>query len=282
LAGLFVADCLTGLAAHVGQAQADLIYADPPFNSGHAYFSTGQKTAGPSFDDIWRWDAPGFDAARADCPPRLRTALDALHTLYGDSADSAYLAFLAPRLAAMHAALKPTGALYLHCDTRMSHTLRVLLDALFGRAHFHNEVVWTYRTGGVGKRHWPRKHDALLYYTVSKHYTYHPQHERIRYAKPFFSAKRDAEGWYADVHIRDVWDIPAVINVSAERSGYPTQKPLALLERVVLASSNPGDLIVDPFCGSGTTLVAAEKHGRRAIGLDINPDAIAVAASRLA
>ena len=121
-----------------------------------------------------------------------------------------------------------------------------------------------------------------MFYSVSKNYTFHPQYERIRYKKPFFSAKQDEQGFYADVIVRDVWEIPAVINVSKDRTGYPTQKPLALLERIVTASSNLNDLVLDPFCGSGTALVAAQKLGRRWLGIEANSDAVAICHKRLA
>ena len=158
--------------------------------------------------------------------------------------------------------------------------MRLLLDAAFGRENFRNEIVWGYRTGGAGKKQFSRKHDVILFYSASKAYTFHPQYERVRYAKPFFSAKQDEQGYYADVLLRDVWEIPAVINVSKQRTGYPTQKPIELLQRIIKASSNEGDLVLDPFCGSGTTLVAALALNRRALGVDANADAIAIARDR--
>ncbi|MCX6018188.1 MAG: DNA methyltransferase [Chloroflexi bacterium] len=275
-------DNLTQLRAQIADASVDLIYLDPPFNSGQAYYATGLRDAGPRFDDRWAWDATAFAAACEAVSPAMADVLRALMRLVGEGGDLAYCAFLAPRLVECARVLRPTGSIYLHCDVRMSHYLRLMLDALFGRANFRNEIAWAYRTGGVGKRTFARKHDPILFYSASAAYTFHPQYERIRYRKPFFSAKRDEEGWYADVLLRDVWEIPAVINVSAERSGYPTQKPLALLERIVTASSNAGDVVLDPFCGSGTTLVAAQRCGRCWIGIDANVDALTVAEKRLA
>jgi DNA modification methylase len=274
-------DNLTILRERIADASVDLVYLDPPFNSGQAYYATGQRAAGPRFDDRWRWDAVAFEEACAATPPAVREVLRCLERMAGRGADAAYCAFLAPRLAQCARVLRPTGSLYLHCDVHMSHYLRLVLDALFGRANFRNEIAWAYRTGGVGKRSFARKHDAILFYAASAQAVFHPQRERVRYRKPFFSAERDAEGWYADVLVRDVWEIPAVINVSRERTGYPTQKPLALLERIVLASSDPEGTVLDPFCGSGTTLAAAQRHGRRWIGIDANADALAVATRRL-
>lgn len=268
------------MRAHLADASVDLVYADPPFNSGKAYFATGDERA--AYDDRWRFDESEFERALTRIQlERLRTTLLTLRDLIGASDALAYCVFLAPRIAEMKRVLKPSGSLYLHCDVRMSHYLRLMLDATFGHECFHNEIVWAYRTGGAGKRHFSRKHDVILFYSASKHYTFHPQYERVRYAKPFFSAKQDAQGYYADVLLRDVWEIPAVINVSKDRTGYPTQKPMALLERIITASSNPGDVVLDPFCGSGTTLLAAQQHARTWIGMDANEDAIAVCKRRL-
>jgi len=279
---LFCGDNVPILRAHLPAASVDLIYADPPFNSGHAYFATGKRHEGPRFTDIWRWDGKTYEETLRTLPTALGDALRALRYVLGESSDLAYCVRLAKSLGEMQRVLKPTGSLYLHCDARVSHYLRFLLDALFGRARFRNAIVWAYRTGGVGKRHFARKYDVILFYTASDSYTFYPQRERVRYRKPFFGARRDEQGFYADVFMRDVWEIPAVINVSAERTGYPTQKPIALLERIIRASSNEGDWVLDPFCGSGTTLVAAQRLGRRWIGIDVNAEALRVARSRLA
>ncbi len=278
---LLCGDNVTLLRAHIPNASIDLIYADPPFNSGHAYFATGKKHEGPRFHDAWRFDEAEFQAALAQCDGPLADTLHALRTILGQGDALAYCAALVPCLTQLKRVLKPTGSLYLHVDVKMSATVRLLLDALFGRENFRNEIVWAYRTGGTSKRHFSRKHDAILFYTVSDEHTFHPQYERVRYRKKFFSARQDAEGYYADVMLRDVWDIPAVINVSAQRTGYPTQKPIELLERIVRASSNEGDVVLDPFCGSGTALVAAQSLGRRWIGMDVSAEAIKIAAERL-
>lgn len=277
---LHCGDNLVLMRAQLADASIDLIYADPPFNSGKAYFATGDEHA--AYDDRWRFDEGEFERAIANISlERLRAVLLALRSLIGASDALAYCVFLAPRIAEMKRVLRSTGSLYLHCDVRMSHYVRLMLDAVFGRECFHNEIVWAYRTGGAGKRHFSRKHDVILFYSASKQYTFHPQYERVRYAKPFFSAKQDEQGYYADVLLRDVWDIPAVINVSKDRTGYPTQKPMALLERIITASSNPGDVVLDPFCGSGTTLLAAQQLGRQWIGMDANAEAIEVCERRL-
>jgi site-specific DNA-methyltransferase (adenine-specific) len=274
-------DNLALLRECIPDASIDLIYADPPFNSGHAYYATGKKHEGPRFRDAWRWDAEAYRAALERSGPALNGALEAIRSIIGECDALAYCAALAPCLRELRRALTPSGSLYLHCDAKMSAYLRLMLDALFGRDNFRNEIIWAYRTGGVGKRAFARKHDAILFYSASHDYTFHPQTERVRYRKRFFSARQDEHGFFADVLLRDVWDIPAVINVSAERTGYPTQKPLALLERIVAASSNMGDVVLDPFCGSGTALVAARRQDRRWIGMDANADAVAIARARL-
>jgi site-specific DNA-methyltransferase (adenine-specific) len=270
------------LSDGIPTGSVDLIYADPPFNSGHAYYATGRRHEGPRFRDAWRFDEERFQSALDRSHPNVLGALLALRTALGACAALAYCAELAPCLTQLQRVLKPTGSVYLHCDVRMSAYLRVMLDALFGRAQFRNEIAWAYRTGGAGRRAFARKHDAILFYTSSDDYTFHPQTERVRYRTRFFGAQQDADGYYADVLVRDVWDIPAVINVSTERTGYPTQKPLVLLERIVAASSNPGDVVLDPFCGSGTALLAAQKLGRSWIGMDASEEAVKLSKQRLA
>jgi site-specific DNA-methyltransferase (adenine-specific) len=275
-------DNLTLLRDCIPAQSVDLIYADPPFNTGHAYYATGKKHEGPRFRDAWQFDEAAYEAALKQSHESAVGVLEALRPILGDCDALAYCAALAPCLTQLRRVLKPTGSLYLHCDAKMSAYLRLMLDALFGRGNFRNEVIWAYRTGGAGKRAFARKHDVILFYTASSDYTFHPQVERVRYRKRFFGAQQDEHGFYADVLLRDVWDIPAVINVSAERTGYPTQKPLALLERIIAASSNAGDVVLDPFCGSGTTLVAAQKLGRRWIGMDASEAAVRVTSERIA
>jgi site-specific DNA-methyltransferase (adenine-specific) len=265
----------------VPNASIDLIYADPPFNSGKPYFATGRQHEGPRFHDTWRWDADTYDHALSQSDARLAGALEALRMILGEGDALAFCGALAPCLTQLRRVLKPSGSLYLHGDPKMGAYLRLMLDALMGREHFRNEIVWAYRTGGAGKRNFARKHDVILFYSASADYTFHPQKERIRYRKRFFDAQQDEQGYYADVLMRDVWEIPAVINVSGERTGYPTQKPAALLERIVAASSNAGDVVLDPFCGSGTTLLAAQRLGRRYIGIDVNEEAVWLTRERL-
>jgi site-specific DNA-methyltransferase (adenine-specific) len=238
----------------------DLIYADPPFNSGRDY---------GAYDD--RWASMG-----------------------------AYLAFMAARLVELWRVLKDTGTLYLHCDPTASHYLKVELDKIFRPNNFRNEIIWAYSGGGIPSRDFPRKHDVLLRYSKSDNYTYRPVYraysrgtqQRGRTAIKG-SATLRVEGtpvtdwWYSNLecdacgHAIGGGIKRLVSPTDRERLGYPTQKPLALLERIVQASSNPGDLILDPFCGCGTAVAAAEKLGRRWIGIDSGAKAIAMTSTRM-
>ena len=274
-------------------------YLDPPYNSGRNYniFIAGSKALRKAFDDIWRWD----DAARHNQAavlhydgrhPELVETMDNLsacltgfdNILKGshrkNAADSmrAYLAFMAPRLAEIWRLLRPNGSVYLHCDPHASHYLKVMLDTIFGAANFRNEIIWSYRSGGVSKNWFARKHDVILFYTKSAKnvHTFHVQKERAynRGFKPYrfknVPEYQDEHGrWYTMASMRDVWDINIIGRTSKERLDYPTQKPLALLERIIKASTNPGDIVFDPFCGCGTALDAAHGLNRRWVGIDL-------------
>lgn len=252
--------------ARMPASSIDLIYADPPFNTGRDF---------GEFSDKWRDKFIDFD----------RLSISEIAANYHSDAMANYLSFMTHRLEQMHRLLMETGSLYLHCDSTSSHYLKLALDRIFGRENFRNEISWGYRTGGVSKNWWSKKHDVLFFYAKNyKKYRHNPQKERIIYGRAFFAKVVDKAGrFYADVYVRDFWDdIKAVINVSKERIGYPTQKPLKLLERIIKASSNEGDLILDPFCGSETSLVAAKKLKRNYIGIDKNNVAIKLSEERLA
>jgi len=285
---LYTGDCLDIMNEHISDQSIDLIYLDPPFNSNSHYslpFKNKDRSMRPAeaFNDTWRWTAQDADNLRRLEKNPLTRSLAAIVKFAqeveqtgrakGRSSLAAYLMNMILRLRAMRRVLKETGSVYLHCDPTAGHYLKLAMDAVFGYKNFRNEIVWGYRTGGVSKKRWPRKHDVILCYGKSNNTLHNPLTERIYYDKPFFTTNEDEDGrYYADVYVRDVWtDIKAVINVSKERLGYPTQKPLALLERVIKASSNPGDLVLDTFCGCGTTVHAAESLNRQWIGIDISP-----------
>ena len=284
---LYTGDCLDIMNEHIAEESVDLIYLDPPFNSNSHYnlpFKSKDKSLRPAeaFNDTWEWTVQDADnLRRLEKNPLARSLATVVRfaqeveqtaTRKSKSSLAAYLINMILRLRAMRRVLKTTGSVYLHCDPTASHYLKLVMDAVFGVQNFRNEIVWGYRTGGVSKKRWPRKHDVILCYGKSNNTIHNPLIEQI-YDKPFFTANEDEDGrYYDDVYVRDVWDdIKAVINVSKERLGYPTQKPLALLERIIKASSNPDDLILDPFCGCGTAIHAAESLNRQWIGIDISP-----------
>ena len=163
--------------------------------------------------------------------------------------------------------------------------MKLLLDAIFGAGNFHNEIVWYYKTGGVSKRWFGRKHDTILFYSKGDHYTFHPQQEKSylshKYGFSNIDIEEDDRGYFRRVAMRDVWDIPALRGNQPEATGFPTQKPLTLYERIIKASSNEGDIVLDPFCGSGTTVVAAERLGRQWLAMDLWDGAYEMLVGRL-
>jgi site-specific DNA-methyltransferase (adenine-specific)/adenine-specific DNA-methyltransferase len=183
---------------------------------------------------------------------------------------AAFLEFLRHRLVMLRELLSEDGSIYVHLDGKKAHYVKVLMDELFGEQNFMNEIAWCYATGGASRDRFSRKHDTILFYAKNaQQKLFNLQKEREYYDKPFFNEQKDEQGrYYADVIMKDYWKIPAVINVSKERTGYPTQKPELLLERIIQASSNEGDLVLDAFAGSGTTCIAAEKLRRRWIAVD--------------
>lgn len=214
----------------------------------------------------------------------------------------AYLSMMAPRLIELQRVLRDTGSLYLHCDPTASHYLKLLLDAVFGPQNFQNEIIWCYEIGGRTKKRWARKHDTILFYSKTDKFFFdwsavaEPRKPGTHMKAKLdddgreYQEKKDAKSgkvyrYYIDEGtIRpDWWVGPQQINrEAAERLGYPTQKPVELLERIVAASSKPGDVILDPFCGCGTTIAAAEKLERSWVGIDLTYLAISLIKSRLA
>ena len=237
----------------------------------------------PLLDEVIRGDCldvlqsvrPGtFDLAYLDPPFNTGRTLSAANAAYRDTWPSveAYLAFLRPRLEAVHRALKPAGAILLHCDWRCVHHLRLLLDGLFGASGFVNHLIWSYGLGGSSPRRFARKHDDVLFYAKGSDYFFEPP------LVPATSNRMRGQLKKAS----DVIRVPAINNMALERTGYPTQKPLALLSMLVNACCPPGGFVLDPFCGSGTTLVAAAESGRSFLGIDVNLSAVRIARKRLA
>jgi site-specific DNA-methyltransferase (adenine-specific) len=263
---IILADNLTVLRA-LPSASVHLIYIDPPFNTGR----TQARTALTVTRDE-RGDRTGFGGRR------YRTLPASFTTAYADAHDD-YLAFLEPRLIEAHRVLTPTGALYVHLDYREVHYVKVLLDGVFGRANFLNEIVWAYDYGGRTRRKWPPKHDTILYYARdARDYVFNVDAiDRIPYLAPgLVGPEKAARGKLPN----SVWWHTIVSPTGKEKTGYPTQKPLAILRRIIAASSNPGDLVLDFFAGSGTTGVAAHALGRRFLLVDDNEAALRVMARR--
>jgi DNA modification methylase len=356
---LFYGDNLAILREHVEDESVELVYLDPPFNSNANYNLLFKAPDGhrsqaqiEAFDDSWHWNSSAeqaFDEVMQSGNSDAAEMLRAMRSFLKENDMMAYLAMMAVRLLELRRVLKSTGSLYLHCDPTASHYLKILLDAVFGRAAFSNELIWKRTSSKTdstqGASHFPRLHDSILFCQKTESHFYsqgfvdheetyiaakypyrndngrryglwdmtgpggaakgNPSYEVLgvtrywRYSKAHME-QIIAEGRvvqprpgavprekrYLDrsqgVAVGDIWtDIPPINSQAQERLGYPTQKPLALLERIISASSNEGDLILDPFCGCGTTVHAAQKLNRRWIGIDITHLAIHLIQRRL-
>ena len=362
---LYYGDNLAVLRDSIADECVDLIYLDPPFNSNASYNVLFKGPAGnesaaqiEAFDDTWHWN----DSAEAAFADVMRSGngaaaemLRAMRSFLGENDMMAYLAMMAVRLIELHRVLKPTGSLYLHCDPTASHYLKILLDAVFGKNCYQNEINWKRTTTHSDSKTWSRVSDIILFYTnsptkfiwntpreahsaayLSSKYRYNDNDGRGVYRLDNMTspnprpnmmyewkghesppkgwrysletmARLDSDGrvWYPQTKAgeRDtskrpqlkrylceqeggvmgtVWtDIPPLNSQAQERLGYPTQKPVALLERILSASSNPGDVVLDPFCGCGTTVHAAQKLDRQWIGIDVTHLAIGLIEKRL-
>lgn len=244
-------DCLD-VMQRVKSETVDLIYIDPPYYSQADY-----KGDSGAFSDKY----------------------ESLHQ---------YLNWMVVRLYEMKRLLKPTGSIYLHCDWHASHYLKVEMDNIFGSNRFVNEIVWCYKSGGASPtKRFSRKHDNILFYTKTKDYFFSPQTEKSynrglkRYGFKGSQEYQDEIGWHTIVGMKDYWEINMVGRTSSERIGYPTQKPEALIERVIRSSCPEGGTVADFFCGSGTTAVVAQRMGRNWIICDKSQDAINLATKRI-
>ncbi len=362
---LYYGDNLDILRNHIVGESVDLVYLDPPFNSNRNYNVLFREKSGESspsqiqaFTDTWQWDRnaeTAFDDLIDTGPHNVATMISAMREFVGRNDMMAYLVMMAQRLVELHRVLKPTGSLYLHCDPTASHYLKILLDTIFGKECFRNEIVWKRQSAHSDARtKFSDVADVLLFYVRSTKAIFNPQyteHDPDYIAKfyrfddkdgrglyrlgdmsspnprpnltydwkgftpppkgwryePATMARLDAEGRIKyPVHrtgelditkrpslkrylgeqegsiVTNIWDdVMSLHSSSNERLGYPTQKPLALLERIISASSNPGDVVLDPFCGCGTAVVAAQKLGRAWVGIDITHLSIALMKNRL-
>ena len=290
---LFIEDNLPVLRG-INSESIDLIATDPPFNKGVKAFE-GITKAGDnvSYKDVWTWGDVQAEWTNEILGnhPALYSVIQAANASAGDDM-GAFLCWLAVRVLECHRILKPTGSMYLHIDHTAHAYAKAMMDAIFGRKNFRNEIVWAYFGPSNTRRWFPRKHDSILFYAKSDKAIFKREAVRIPYKILVGTPGGKIIGGHHDQDrveelrekgkvVEDYWtDIPPVVN-QAEKTGYPTQKPLALYERIIKASSNDGDVVLDPFAGCATTCVAAEQLGRQWIGIDINEEAKDVIRDRL-
>ena len=361
---LYYGDNLQVMREHLPDESVDLVYLDPPFNSNASYNVLFREKSGEdssaqikAFTDTWEWTRETERTFEQDIilhpgtPSAVKDMITAFRQFIGNNAMMAYLVMMTPRLVELRRVLKPTGSLYLHCDPTASHYLKIVLDAVFGKENFRNEIIWQRTLAkGLMKRRLPSNHDVILGYQKAASSTWNLQATFQPYDENALDVKtaskyshRDADGrryqldnltnpnsnrpnlTYEFLGITRVWrwtkqrmqdaydkglvvqprsgsvprlkrylneqrgrpfgdvwtDIPPINSQAKERLGYPTQKPEALLERIINASSNEGDVVLDPFCGCGTAVAAAEKLDRQWLGIDITHLAVALMKNRL-
>jgi DNA modification methylase len=300
---LYYGDNLDVLRRYIKDESIDLIYLDPPFKSNQDYNvlfaerdGTKSRAQIKAFEDTWSWDHEAASAYQelVERGGKPSQAMQAFRTLLGENDMLAYLSMMGLRLVELHRVLKSIGSIYLHCDPTASHYLKVLLDAVFGPRRFRNEIMWHYRRWTAPSNRFQKLHDVILFYTKSSDYTFNQLqytpgsverkeqgvlHRFKRGDAPVFVSDREVQA--GGVAENDVWHIPFVAPSARERLGYPTQKPAALLERIIKASSNTGDVVLDPFCGCGTAVAVAEKLKRHWIGIDVTHLAIGLIKHRL-
>lgn len=256
-------EVLNSLAAE----SIDLIYIDPPFNTGKTQVRHRISTVR---DD--EGDRTGFGGRRYKT---IKIGSTGYIDIFGD-----YLDFLVPRLEEIHRVLAPNGSFFFHIDPREVHYCKIVLDQIFGRESFQNEIIWAYDYGARSKTKWPAKHDNILWYSKDpENFTFNIEaSDRVPYLAPSLVGDVKAERGKTPT---DVWWNTIVPTNGKEKTGYATQKPLGVIERIVLVHSNPGDTCLDCFAGSGTLGEAAAKNGRSFILTDSNPDAVAIMSKRL-
>ena len=296
----------------------DLIATDPPFNKGvGAFEGTTKAGVNVEFKDVWTWDDVQTEWLEKleKKHPRLFNMIHYANQSAGDDM-GAFICWMGVRVLEMRRVLKDTGSIYLHCDPTASHYLKAMMDAIFGRKNFRNEIVWHYNKWTNTASYFQRNHDTIFWYAKSRQVSFNKQYgeptrRQIELRRAGYNTgsqggrkilrvydrekaadqirKADEEGravYYVDEPLKgapvpDVWNIPALNGQAKERTGYPTQKPLALYERMIKASTNPGDMVLDPFAGCATTCVAAEQLGRQWIGIDIREESGGVIRERL-
>ena len=280
----------------------DLIYIDPPFQSATNYVAIfGDKgQVDQQLRDIWAWTVETENTFQRLPYGALLNTLKGIRLQAGEKSPmAAYCVFMGRRLMEMHRVLKPTGSIYLHCDWHASHYLRLLMDSIFGAENFRNEIVWHYRRWPAVQSNFQRMHDVVLFYSYQQGKNVFNKlmnplspgtRKRWRGKKSNVAFADDGTRMVTQMTnedslgapMDDVWNIPVINSQAKERLGYPTQKPLALLERIISASTNEGDLVMDAFCGCGTAVDAAAKLGRKYLGIDVSAIAVRLMEQRLA
>ncbi|NCS23104.1 MAG: site-specific DNA-methyltransferase [Microcystis aeruginosa BS13-02] len=314
---LYYGDNLEVLRKYIKDESIDLCYIDPPFNSKRNYnqiynnLGKEDQAQAQAFVDTWTWDNHANEALeeiqsnyQGKFTSQTIDLIDGLTKVLGKGSLLAYLVSITLRIVEVHRVLKSTGSFYLHCDPTASHYLKIVLDTIFcsQKGEFQNEIIWCYSIGGKSKNRFGKKHDVILFYTKSnKEHTFNQKGATIpRKQNSHMKVGTDSDGrqyqekkdsqtnkvyrYYLDEGkiAEDYWtDIETLNREDRERLGYPTQKPEALLERIIKASSNKGDVILDAYCGCGTTIAVAERLERNWIGIDITYQSISLMLKRL-
>ena len=291
---LYYGDNLDILRKHIESESVDLIYLDPPFNSKADYNILYKEPTGESskaqitaFEDSWHWTEDAertFQEIVHTAPAKVVDMMRAFRGFVGLNDMMAYLTMMCIRLIELRRVLKETGSIYLHCDPTASHYLKIMMDTVFGKKNFNNEIIWYYRRWSAATNRFQRIHDVILFFSKGASRKFNMLYEEytIGTLKRWKGIKRrttvlsdgtlsqeeDKEG-VKGANMGDVWQISIINSQAKERLGYPTQKPEALLERIIIASSDPGDVVLDPFCGCGTSIAVSQKLRRTWIGIDI-------------
>lgn len=315
---LYYGDNLAILRGKIATESVDLCYIDPPFNSKRNYFQIynnigsdgSDKAQAQAFMDTWEWGDEAVAGLgyildlqnQTKFTPQTVSLIRGLEQVLGRGDLFAYLIHMTLRVVEIHRVLKPTGSFYLHCDPTASHYLKLVLDSVFcasgNGGDLRNEIIWSYKKWAVAKKRFSRNHDIIFFYSKSRtdagfnvllqeraastlkrfgNKKISSGHAETGRRTPSAILEEESEG----VKMGDVWEIPILAPVAKERLGYPTQKPEALLERIIQASSNPGDVVLDAYCGCGTTVAVAQRLGRRWIGIDITYQSISLILKRL-
>jgi len=301
---LYYGDNLEILRTYIRDESINLIYLDPPFQSGQNYNVLFQEKNGTiskaqiqAFEDTWHWDISSQETLAEileRCSEKVVKTIKGFYDILCNNDMMAYLVMMIIRLVELRRVLKDTGTIYLHCDTTSSHYLKIVMDAVFGADNFLNEIVWCYRGAGYPKKDFGRRHDVILRYSKTDKYIFNLDDVREEYAeatkerfKHYIGNVRGKKNFGTQVlhplgkQPDDWWQIQPIAPSAKERLGYPTQKPEALLEKIIKASSRVEDIVLDPFCGCGTAVAVAQRLGRKWIGIDITHLAIGLIKHRL-